>query len=93
VLLVPHAAGAACTSAGSMTTPSCVTTPTIVPPGTSASHTTPVPVTTSATHDGTVDGTSSLPFTGADVAELAVVGSGAVLVGVLLTRRRRSQAA
>jgi LPXTG-motif cell wall-anchored protein len=33
--------------------------------------------------------TSSLPFTGADVTELAVVGAGAVLAGGLLIRRRR----
>ncbi|HEY4948059.1 MAG TPA: hypothetical protein VII19_09170 [Acidimicrobiales bacterium] len=37
-------------------------------------------------------GTSSLPFTGADVEELAVVGVGAVLAGGLLLRRRRSVA-
>jgi LPXTG-motif cell wall-anchored protein len=33
--------------------------------------------------------TTSLPFTGADVTELAVVGAGAVLAGGLLLRRRR----
>ena len=33
--------------------------------------------------------TSSLPFTGADVAELAFVGTGAVLAGSVLMRRRR----
>ncbi len=33
---------------------------------------------------------SSLPFTGADVEELAVIGVGAVVVGGLLMRRRRS---
>ena len=32
---------------------------------------------------------SSLPFTGADVEELAVVGAGAILAGGLLLRRRR----
>jgi LPXTG-motif cell wall-anchored protein len=34
-------------------------------------------------------GTTSLPFTGADVEQLAVVGGGAVLAGSLLLRRRR----
>jgi LPXTG-motif cell wall-anchored protein len=37
-----------------------------------------------------VSGSSSLPFTGADIEELAVVGAGAVLAGGLLLRRRRS---
>jgi LPXTG-motif cell wall-anchored protein len=36
--------------------------------------------------------TSSLPFTGADISELAVVGAGAVLAGGLLIRRRRRTA-
>ena len=36
--------------------------------------------------------TSSLPFTGADVEEMAVVGLGAVLAGGLLMRRRRRTA-
>jgi len=39
-----------------------------------------------------VNGSSSLPFTGADIGELAAVGAGAVVVGVVLTRRRRSAA-
>ena len=37
--------------------------------------------------------TTSLPFTGADVEELAVVGAGAVLAGGLLLRRRRRNVA
>ena len=32
---------------------------------------------------------TSLPFTGADVEEIAVVGGGALVAGVLLSRRRR----
>ena len=36
-----------------------------------------------------VNGSSSLPFTGADVGELAAVGLGAVVIGGVLTRRRR----
>jgi LPXTG-motif cell wall-anchored protein len=35
-------------------------------------------------------GSSSLPFTGTDIEELAVIGAGAVLVGGLLIRRRRT---
>jgi LPXTG-motif cell wall-anchored protein len=42
----------------------------------------------SATPAGTAT-TTSLPFTGADVEELAIVGAGAVLAGGLLIRRRR----
>ncbi len=38
------------------------------------------------------DGSSSLPFTGADIGELAVVGAGAIVVGGVLVRRRRSAA-
>ena len=37
-----------------------------------------------------VNGSSSLPFTGADIGELAVVGVGAVVIGGVLARRRRS---
>jgi len=54
------------------------------PPATDPLH----PATTTAQ----VNGSSSLPFTGADVGELAVVGAGAVAIGVVLTRRRRSAA-
>jgi hypothetical protein len=35
---------------------------------------------------------SSLPFTGADVEEIAAIGVGAVIAGGLLSRRRRSRA-
>jgi len=37
-------------------------------------------------------GSSSLPFTGADVVELSAVGIGAVLAGGMLARRRRVSA-
>jgi LPXTG-motif cell wall-anchored protein len=74
-----------CVPAGSVTEPAgCVTTPTVsgkTDPVVPASSGTP-PVKTTST-------TSSLPFTGADVAELAVIGTGAVLAGGLLARRRR----
>jgi hypothetical protein len=43
-----------------------------------------VPHTTAA-----VNGSSSLPFTGADIGELAAVGAGAIVVGGILARRRR----
>ena len=36
---------------------------------------------------------SALPFTGADVEELAIIGVGGVLAGSLLMRRRRRAAA
>lgn len=80
-------AGAACTSAGSMTQPTCVTTPVVAanaePPARPAS----LPAA-----DGTApnDGTSSLPFTGADFEAIAVVGGAGVLAGALLLRRRRA---
>lgn len=37
-----------------------------------------------------VNGSSSLPFTGADVVELAAIGLGAVAVGGVLARRKRT---
>ena len=85
--MAPGIAGATpgCVPAGSVTEPAgCVTTPTVsgrTDPVVPASSGTSTPKTTSTT--------SSLPFTGADVAELAVIGSGAVLAGSLLARRRR----
>lgn len=73
------------------------------PPGVSSTATTPPsalpftsePAATGAagTGTGTELGSSSLPFTGADIAELAVIGVGAVAAGrLLLVRRRRSAA-
>jgi LPXTG-motif cell wall-anchored protein len=53
----------------------------------------PYSSTTSAAAPTTPEGTSSLPFTGADVEELAVVGVAAVLAGGLLLRRRRRSVA
>jgi hypothetical protein len=47
-------------------------------PGTSAVHTSAM-----------VNGSSSLPFTGADIGELAAVGAGAIVIGGILARRRR----
>jgi LPXTG-motif cell wall-anchored protein len=80
-------AGAAeCTSAGSMTQPGCVTTPTVsgnsATPAVALPRTDPTPRT----------GASSLPFTGADFEGMAVVGAAGVLAGGLLLHRRRRAA-
>jgi LPXTG-motif cell wall-anchored protein len=89
--MVPGIAGAdSCTPAGSVTEPGgCVTTPVV----STTPDPTPVAVNSGSGNSGsgtaTTVSTSSLPFTGADVAELALVGSGAVLAGGLLMRRRR----
>ena len=85
--MVPGIAGAAgpsCVPAGSVTEPAgCVTTPAV------SGRIDPVPTSSGTSAVKTASTTSSLPFTGADVAELAVIGTGAVLAGGLLTRRRR----
>jgi LPXTG-motif cell wall-anchored protein len=87
---VAGAAGTNCTSGGSVTEPGCVTPPiaagnNTVAPATQAPATgSPAKAAPVATHDP-----SRLPFTGADVEQLAVVGAGAVLAGGLLLRRRR----
>jgi len=94
------AAGAAtCVQTQTMNEPAgCVTPPSVsgsstkpstgVLPFTAASSAS----TASSSSPGAVAGSSSLPFTGADIDELAVVGVGAVLVGGLLIRRRRHAA-
>ncbi len=87
--MVPGIAGAdpasGCVPAGSVTEPgNCVVTPA------ASGRTDPLPqapVTQAPVKTATT--TSTLPFTGADVAELAVVGTGAVLAGGVLMRRRR----
>lgn len=89
LVVVPSAAGAA--SCGSMSGVGCTPTPTIagthnnLTPPPSQLPATLAPGTASPAHAST----TSLPFTGADVEELAVVGVGAVLAGSLLMRRRR----
>jgi LPXTG-motif cell wall-anchored protein len=94
LLVVPAAAGAAttgnCIVSQSLNEPTCAVVPT---PGTAA----PAALTPDGGGDApTVTpvsaSPSSLPFTGADVEELAVVGAGAVLAGGLLLRRRRMAA-
>jgi LPXTG-motif cell wall-anchored protein len=88
---VAGAAGTNCTSGGSMTEPGCVTPPNAAGTNDGVTPAKQVPFTGSpgkaapvSTHEP-----SSLPFTGADVEQLAVVGAGAVLAGGLLLRRRR----
>ena len=84
LVAVPAVAGAACTTGYAGCTPPTVSGTLVPPPsGDGSGH-----VTTAAQ----VNGSSSLPFTGADIGELAAVGAGAVVVGVVLTRRRRSAA-
>jgi LPXTG-motif cell wall-anchored protein len=86
VLMVPAISGAAtnCVQTESMQEPTCVVVPAVN--GTSGTVT-PAPPGGSKRIDP-VSGTTSLPFTGADVEELAVLGAGAVLAGGLLLRRR-----
>jgi LPXTG-motif cell wall-anchored protein len=98
VAMVPGIASAdtatSCVPAGSVTEPSsCVTTPTVANDGNDGAVQTPVAPVTAAPTPTTTTTTSSLPFTGADVAELAVIGTGAVLAGGVLMRRRRRVAA
>jgi hypothetical protein len=45
---------------------------------------------TTTTVAGVEAAQSSLPFTGGDIAGLGAIGVGAILVGFLLTRTRRS---
>jgi LPXTG-motif cell wall-anchored protein len=97
VAVVPGIAGAAsasnCVPAGSVTEPgNCVTTPTVAVDGQTTDGPAAVPTSGTSGSSGaktTSATTSSLPFTGADVVELAVVGTGAVLAGGVLMRRRR----
>jgi LPXTG-motif cell wall-anchored protein len=94
--IVPGIAGAAasnCVTPGTMNEPTCVVTPTVAGSATSTPSASALPNTGSPSSGagapaGTAT-TTSLPFTGADVEELAVVGVGAVLAGGLLLRRRR----
>ncbi len=92
VLSVPAMASAATPSANCYTgcTPPTVDNNTVVPPTTSPSSSGAGSTSPSATL--TVSGSSSLPFTGADVGELAAVGVGAIVVGGVLARRRRRTA-
>jgi len=74
------------------TTPPTSTEPSNTPPTTAP--TTPgsqgLPFTAT---DGAVTNGSSLPFTGADFAEIGAVGMGALALGGILTRRNRRRKA
>jgi LPXTG-motif cell wall-anchored protein len=90
VLMVPAVSGAAtnCVQTESMQEPTCVVVPAV-----NGNNDTVAPVASGGGKStDPVSGTTSLPFTGADVEELAVVGAGAVLAGGLLLRRRRRTA-
>ena len=98
VAMVPGIASAAtatgCVAAGSVTEPgNCVTIPTVGGGGNTGAVQTPGAPVSSVDPTPTTSTSSSLPFTGADVAELAVIGTGAVLAGGVLMRRRRRVAA
>ena len=98
VAMVPGIASAdtatGCVAAGSVTEPgNCETIPTEGGVSTGAVQTPVAPVSSVDPIPTTSTSTSSLPFTGADVAELAVIGTGAVLAGGVLMRRRRRVAA
>jgi len=68
--------------------PTCYTGCT--PPAVSNNNVVPPPSTDPVRTTASVNGSSSLPFTGADVGELAAVGVGAIVLGGVLARRRRS---
>ncbi len=87
IFAVPAVAGAA--------DPTCYVgcqPPNVSPTSVPVSPTSTDPVHTAAASGTIANGSSSLPFTGADIGELAVVGVGAVVVGGVLTRRRRRTA-
>ena len=82
MIALPTVAGADSSCYTGCTPP--IVSPTSVP--VSPKGTEPVHAAVVAT---TSNGSSSLPFTGVDVGELAAVGVGAVVIGGVLTRRRR----
>jgi LPXTG-motif cell wall-anchored protein len=95
---VPTVSGATspsphCVITESMAESTCTVVPVVAGTSSELSPTTALPspvspASTGAAH-AALAGTSSLPFTGADVEEMAVVGVGAVVTGGLLIRRRR----
>ena len=86
MVAVPTIAGADSTCYTGCTPPKVSPVAVVVPPTTTI-RTDPVRTRAVAT---TTNGSSSLPFTGVDVGELAAVGIGAVVIGGVLTRRRRT---
>jgi len=94
---VARAADAPCVT-GSMTEPGCVVPPVVAGESSGPTPTAVAPVTgpssaaaaqTAAPSAPVASGTTSLPFTGADIEGLAVIGLGGILAGGLLIRRRR----
>jgi hypothetical protein len=83
LFVVPTVAGAADTGCYTGCTPPTVSNNTVPPPAPRQTD----PVHTSASMG---NGSASLPFTGADVGELAAIGAGAIVIGGVLARRRRS---
>jgi len=84
VFVVPTVAGAASTTCYTGCTPSTVSPNTVLPPSPPSTGGPQTAATTTI-----ANGSSSLPFTGADIGELAAVGVGAVVIGGVMTRRRR----
>jgi len=84
IFAVPTAVGAASTTCYTACTPPTVS-PNSVPPPSPPSH----DGAQTAASTTIANGSSTLPFTGADIGELAAVGIGAVVIGGVLTRRRR----
>ena len=84
IFAVATAVGAASTTCYTGCTPPTVSPNSVQPPSPSTDG---QPQTAAATT--IANGSSSLPFTGADIGELAAVGIGAVAIGGVLTRRRR----
>jgi LPXTG-motif cell wall-anchored protein len=91
VVIIPHSITTPPTVNGIQTPVVGADSTTITPPDVVGSSTTPKVAATDSTVTPTAS-TTSLPFTGADIEELAVVGVGAVLAGGLLLRRRRARA-
>lgn len=79
---LPVTAGAAGCYTGC--TPPTVSSTLVTPPSTSGGPSAKATVTVP-------NGSSGLPFTGADIIGMSLVGAGAVVVGGLLVRRRRSE--
>jgi LPXTG-motif cell wall-anchored protein len=95
MLMVPTVAGAANTASvcpQTFTEPSCVTPPAVVGT-TKVVAPTPAPDGPAPAATTVSASSTSLPFTGADVEELAILGVGAIAVGGVLVRRRRRMSA
>ncbi len=85
--VAPAVAGAACPNPYTCEPPTIAGNSTSVPPANAASS---LPFSQPSSSPTTSSSSSSLPFTGADVAELAAIGTGAIVAGGLLMRRRRT---